>query len=33
VDRETLPSKLILQVDLLQTAMALQLDGSLLTIL
>jgi transcription termination/antitermination protein NusG len=33
VDRETLPNKLILQVDLLQAAMALQLDGSLLAIL
>jgi transcription antitermination factor NusG len=33
VDREALPSKLILQVDLLQTAMALELDGSLLTVL
>ncbi len=33
VDRETSPNKLILQVDLLRTAMALQLDGSLLAIL
>jgi transcription antitermination factor NusG len=33
VDRETAPNKLILQVDLLRSAMAIQLDGSLLSIL
>ncbi len=33
VDRETSPNKLILQVDLLQSALALELDGSLLAIL
>jgi transcription termination/antitermination protein NusG len=33
VDRETSPNKLILQVDLLQSAMALELDGSLLSVL
>ena len=33
VDRETAPNKLILQVDLLRSAMALELDGSLLAAL
>jgi transcription termination/antitermination protein NusG len=33
VDRQTAPTKLILQVDLLQSAMAIEIDGAQLTLL